>query len=192
MRMTSRKAAFLVTTAVALAAARAGVPTLLTRLANVGLGKMPGIRGSVRRVQMNFLAPSATLQGISVGLLNAGTPAHRIEVGAITVNSQWKALLMGAVVASVHVDAPHLLFDANGARQNNDIDHKHEQNRGEPTQSWQEKLAQLPRFKVTSATIANGKVSVVGVQREKETELSVDRLTYAWRTSPIAPILPPL
>ena len=50
-----------------------------------------GIRGKVRRMQINFLAPGVTLSGVSKATLY--TPGHRIEVGVIALNSQRKDLL---------------------------------------------------------------------------------------------------
>jgi len=88
------------TAAVAVAVTRVGLPALLTWLANLAVRKIPGIRGKVRRVQIDFMAPGLTVKDVSVATINGGAPAHQIEVGTIAVNSQWKALLTGALVAS--------------------------------------------------------------------------------------------
>jgi hypothetical protein len=58
MKAPSRKTVIVLTAAVALAAARVGLPALLTWLANLAVRKIPGIRGKVRRVQINFMAPA--------------------------------------------------------------------------------------------------------------------------------------
>lgn len=99
----------------ALAVARVGLPVLLTWLANLTVRKIPGIRGKVRRLQIDFMAPGLMAKDVSVVVLNGGAPGHRIEVGSIAVNSQWKALLTGALVASLRVDAPRVCSTPTGS-----------------------------------------------------------------------------
>src|SRR5712672_3657113 len=106
MRAPSRKTIITVTTVVAVAVARAGLPALLTWLANVAMRKVPGIRGKVRRVQIDFTAPALSVKGVSVVTLNGGAPGHRIEIGTLALSSRWNAILRGALVASLQVDAP--------------------------------------------------------------------------------------
>jgi hypothetical protein len=65
-------------------------------------------------VQIDFLATGLTVNGISLATLNGGTPEHRIEVRAVGFNSNWKAFLTAALVASLRVDAPQLFLDADG------------------------------------------------------------------------------
>src|SRR6266478_6583338 len=108
MKASSRNTLVLATAA-AVVVVRTGLPALLTWLVNAAARKIPGIRGKVRRMQINFLAPGVTLSGVSVATLY--TPGHRIEVGVIALNSQWKDLLRGALVASLRVKAPRLLIN---------------------------------------------------------------------------------
>ena len=76
-------------------------------------------------------------------------PGHRIEVGAIALTSQWKALLRGALVASLRVEAPRLLLNADGMRGSHASDGKKQKpQRDKAGPPWQEKITQLPRFKV--------------------------------------------
>jgi hypothetical protein len=138
--------------------------------------KIPGIRGKVRRVQIDFMTPGLTAKDVSVATLNGGAPGHRIEVGAIAVNSQWKSLLTGALVASLRVDAPRLWFNADAIRSAHDGNGKREAQREKSGPPWQEKLTQLPRFKVASAILTDGEVRVVGAPGERDAEVSVDRL----------------
>jgi Virulence factor BrkB/Domain of Unknown Function (DUF748) len=165
----------------AVAVARAGLPALLTRLANLAVRKIPGIRGKVRRVEIDFLAPGVTVKDVSVAMLNGSAPGHRIEVGAITVNGQWKALLKGALVASVRV-APRLSFNADRMRGAHDGNGTREAQREKSGPPWQDKLTQLPRFKVASAILTDGKIRVVGAPGERGAEVSVDRLNLRAET----------
>jgi hypothetical protein len=146
MKASSRNTVVLATAAAVVVVVRTGLPALLTWLVNAAVRKIPGIWGKVRRVQINFLAPGVTLSGISVATLN--TPGHRIEVGVIALNSQWKDLLRGALVASLRVKAPRLLINADGMRGSQAGDSRKQKtppvNAGAP---WQEKITQLPRFK---------------------------------------------
>jgi membrane protein len=172
MRAPSKKAAFLVTAAIALGA-RASLPALLTWLANITIGIIPGIRGKVRRVQISFLAPGLTVKGVSLATLNGGAPEHRLEIGAIALSSQWKALLTGALLGTLRVDAPRLLFRVDGNRR---ADRNGKRQRKKAGRAWQEKVTQLPLFRVASAILTDGEVRIAGVPGEKGTELAVDRL----------------
>ena len=123
-------------------------PRALTWLVNAAARKIPGIRGKVRRMQINFLAPGVTLSGVSVATLY--TPGHRIEVGVIALNSQWKDLLRGALVASLRVEAPRFLFNAAGIRGSPQATAKPRKPHRQILHFWQEKMSRLPRFKIAS------------------------------------------
>src|SRR6267154_2233008 len=114
MKASSRNTVILATAAAAVVVVRTGLPALLTWLVNAAVRKIPGIRGKVQRMKINFLAPSMTLSGISAATLNM--PGHRIEVSVIALNSQWKDLLRGSLAASLRVKAPRLLIDSDGMR----------------------------------------------------------------------------
>jgi len=177
MKAPSRKTVIVVTAAIALAAARAGLPALLTWLANLAVRKIPGIRGKVRRVQINFMTPGLTVKDVSLTTLNGGAPEHLIQVEAIAVNSEWKALLTGALVGSLRIDAPRLLFNAaDGIRRGNGGKGKPEQQPEIVGRPWQEKVMQLPRFKLSSALLTDGEIRVAGLPGEKGAEVSIDHL----------------
>ena len=185
MRAPSRKTIITITAFVAVAVARAGLPALLTWLANVAMRKVPGIRGKVRRVQIDFIAPALSVKGVSVVTLNSGAPGHRIEIGTLAVSSRWNAILRGALVASLQIDAPRLLFNAGGIRGCHEGDGKKQKNQPDKSgRPWQEKFTQLPRFKVASAILTGGEVRVAGVPGERGAEVSVDRLNLGRKTSP--------
>src|SRR5579862_9257720 len=186
MKSFSKKTAFVATAGITLAVARAGLPALLTWLANKGIRKIPGIRGKVRRVQVDFMMPALRVKGITLALLVGGAVQHRIEVGAIALNSEWKALLSGGLVGSLRVDSPRLFFDAAAIRRMDD--RKAEGDRpnngtGRPPQqrenvspSWQEKVMRLPRFQLALALLTEGQVCVAGIPGEKNADVSVDHL----------------
>jgi hypothetical protein len=176
MKTSSRKTVIVVTAALALAAARAGLPALLTWLANVAVRKIPGIRGKVRRVQINFI-PGLTVKDVSLTTLNGGAPEHWVQVEAIAVNGEWKALLTGALVGSLRIDAPRLLFNAaDGIRRGNGGKGKPEQQPEKAGRPWQEKVMQLPRFKLSSALVTDGEIRVAGLPGEKGAEVSIEHL----------------
>ena len=62
MKASSRNTLVLATAAAAVVVVRTGLPALLTWLVNAAARKIPGIRGKVRRMQINFLAPGVTLR----------------------------------------------------------------------------------------------------------------------------------
>ncbi|HEX4211450.1 MAG TPA: hypothetical protein VHY56_13720 [Candidatus Binataceae bacterium] len=114
MKAPARNIMVMATAAIAVVVVRTGLPVLLTRLINAAVRKIPGIRGKVRRMQIKFLTPGVELTGVSVAMLD--TPGHRAEVGVIALNSQWKDLLRGALVASLRVKAPRLVLNIDGVR----------------------------------------------------------------------------
>ena len=172
MKASSRNTVVLATAA-AVVVVRTGLPALLTWLVNAAVRKIPGIRGKVRRIQINFLAPGVTLSGVSVATLN--TPEHRIEVSVIALNTQWKDLLSGVLAASLRVKAPRLLINADGMRGSHAGDGK-KQKADKAGMPWQEKITQLPRFKISSVLLTDGAISIVGAPGERDAELAVDRL----------------
>jgi len=177
MKAPSRKTVIVVTAAIALAAARVGLPALLTWLANLAVRKIPGIRGKVRRVQINFMTPRLTVKDVSLTTLNGSAPEHLIQVEAIAVNCEWKALLTGALVGSLRIDAPRLLFNAaEGMRRGNGGKGKPEQQPEIVGRPWQEKVMQLRRFKLSSALLTDGEIRVAGLPGEKGAEVSIDHL----------------
>ena len=177
MKTSSRKTVIVVTAALALAAARVGLPALLTWLANLAVRKIPGIRGKVRRVQINFMTPGLTAKDVSLTTLNGGAPEHLIQVEGIAVNSEWKAFLTGALVGSLRIDAPRLLFNpADGIRRGNRGKGKPEQQPEIVGRPWQEKVMQLPRFKLSWAVLTDGEIRAAGLPGEKGAEVSIDRL----------------
>src|SRR5437016_5509678 len=119
MKARSRITVIVITAAVTWMTVRGGLPALLTWLTNFAIQRIPGVRGSVRRVQIHFMAPGLTVRGVSLTTLSSGAPEHRMEVSAIALNSQWKTLLTGGLVGSLRVDAPRLFLDADGIRRAN-------------------------------------------------------------------------
>src|ERR1700751_839046 len=168
MKASSRNTLVLATAAAAVVVVRTGLPALLTWLVNAAARKIPGIRGKVRRMQINFLAPGVTLSGVSVATLY--TPGHRIEVGVIALKSQWKDLLRGALVASLRVKAPRLLINAAGMGGSHAGDRRQKTSSAKAGTPWQEKMTQLPRFKIASVLLTGGAVSIVGAPGAKDEE----------------------
>lgn len=175
MKVPARKTLLLAAAAILVLAVHTGLPELLTYLANVTLGKIPGVRGKVRRVRVNFRAPGMMVSGISVATLYA--PGHRIEVDAVGLNSRWRDLVRGALVASLHVQKPRLFLNIDGIRNSRagagEKQGNHDDKAGTP---WQDKITQLPRFKVSSAVLSDGEISIVGVSGESGDQIAVDRL----------------
>ena len=115
------------------------------------------------------------------------TPGHRTEVGVIALNSQWKDLLRGALVASLRVKAPRLLTNAAGMRGSRAGDRKQKTSSDKAGTPWQEKMTQLPRFKIASVLLTDGAISVVGAPGEKDEEVAVDRLNLRAENITTAP-----
>jgi hypothetical protein len=85
MSYRSRTTTIVMTAAAALAITKAALPMLLTWVANIAVRKLPGVSGTIRWVQINFMAPGLAIRGITLDKLNGDTPEHRIEVGSIAI-----------------------------------------------------------------------------------------------------------
>jgi membrane protein len=153
---------------------------------NAALRKIPGLRGSVRRLEVYFIRPVVAAKGISLVTCNGTGPGHRIEMDLLKVSSEWKTLLGGSLVASLEVDAPRLLLRAGeiqGSRgEGATTEQKSKRDNESPTRlknagpAWQEKVMQLPHFKVASATVRDGEVRIAGLTGQNGTELSIQHL----------------
>jgi membrane protein len=192
MKASSRNIMVLASAAAVVAVVRTGLPALLTWLVNAAVRKRPGIRGKVQRMQINFLTPGVTLSGVSVAMLDP--PGHRLEASVVALKGQWRDLLKGAVAASLHVNAPRLLINAIGMGGSQGGDGKKQKpppdKAGTP---WQEKIMQLPRFRISPVLVTDGAVQIVGAPGEKDAELTVDRLNLCveniTNTTALAPSL---
>jgi hypothetical protein len=63
------------------------MPSILTLLANLGVQKVPGYRGRIRRVSIDFSAPRLVAEGLSLAQSNGGGAKHFLTVGSIVVGS---------------------------------------------------------------------------------------------------------
>ena len=176
MSPNSRKTTIVTTAVAVLAITRVALPMLLTWLANMAGRKLPGVRGRIRRAQINFIAPGLMVWGLTLSKSNGAAPEHRMEIDSIAVNGEWKSLLAGKLVASVRIDSPRLFLNVNGIHHANNGG-KSEPDRGQADQqSWQERVKQLRAFKVPSAVLTNGEIHVLGVPGEASAEIAIERL----------------
>lgn len=176
MASISRKTTILATTVAALAITRVTLPRLLAWVANITLGKLPGLRGRVRRVQINFMAPGLVISGFTLAQPNHGANEHRLEIESIAVSSEWKAILTGKLVGSIHVNSPRLFLSLDGIRYANTRS-KSELDREEADrESWQDKIKHLPRFRVPSAVLSNGEIHFLAAPGDPGMPVGIERL----------------
>ena len=175
MKTYYRQTVVIATVATAVVVLGTGVPPLLAWLANFALRRIPSIRGKVRRARISFLTPGLVLSGVS--LVARDFPGNRIEVGNIALNSQWKHLLRGALVATLSVNAPQVLVNANTLGSTHAG--KGKEKKPSPDKAgippWQERLTRLPRFKI-SILLINGAIRIISMHGETAREVFVDRL----------------
>jgi membrane protein len=181
MNYSSRKIVILEDVGVGLLVARAALPVVLTWLANLGMRKIPGYRGSVQRVAIHFAAPSLVVQNLSL----AGSPGNRKEqsltIGSIIVGSHWKRILTGALAVNVQIDALRLQLDLESFRQDGPLEANPGRTArpGQDQLPWQDKVKQFPAFRLTSAILTDGEVHLRGVKGQNGTDLRIDRLNLA-------------
>lgn len=176
MKSKPSNSAIVITTAAAFAITRAALPILLTWLANIALRKLSGVHGKVKWAGIKFIAPGFTLRDISLSKTDGEMREHRLEVGSLAINSEWRALLTGKVVASIQVDWPRLFFDMNGIANSGSNSKSDSEYGQQDRQSWQENLQRLPPFKVPFAVLSNGEIHLRRVPGETTAEIAIGRL----------------
>jgi membrane protein len=181
MNSRSRNIVLVASAGTGLLVARAALPIVLTWLANLGVRKIPGYRGRVRKVGIDFTGPSLVIHDLSLAKFNGSKAEQLLDIRSVIVGSQWKKILSGALVGYIRFDSPHLLLDLesigrkarDGAtRPSPDRNSAADKNQ----QPWQEKVKRLPAFRLTSATLTDGEVRLRGIAGQKCADLTVDRL----------------
>ena len=121
------------------------------------------------------------VQGFSLVTLNGDRPEHQIRVTSIVAGSRWRDILAGRWIGYVRLEAPWVLLNLEGQHRNgsgNNSEPAQEVKAGERP-SWQERVKQLPAFRVSSAVLAYGEVHVRGIQGQDGTDLRIDRLNLS-------------
>jgi hypothetical protein len=104
MNSRMKKTALAIGAGASLLMIRAALPVLLTWLANKSLRKVPGYRGRVQRVGLDFAAPRVMVQGFSLVTLNGDRPEHQIRVTSIVAGSRWRDILAGRWIGYVRLE----------------------------------------------------------------------------------------
>jgi Domain of Unknown Function (DUF748) len=178
MNSNARKTPAVVTAVAVLGITRAVLPWVLTWLANLGIERVPGVSGRVRRVRINFIAPRLVLQDLLLIEQDPGGQEHRIEVDSIAIVSQWKALLTGAFIGFIRIDSPRLSLDIDGFHRNANDSGQATRTRHATAvqQPWQDKVKRLPGFKISPILLTNGQIRVHGVPGEQGSEIAIEHL----------------
>jgi membrane protein len=178
MNSSSRKIGIIADAGVGLLVARAAMPIVLTWLANLGIRKIPGYRGRAQRVEIHFATPSLVVQGLSLAKYNGSKTEQLLDISSVIVGSHWRTILTGALVGYIRVDTPRLQLDLESFRRDGAPETNPDRNpKADPNQQpWQEKVKQLPAFRLTSAVLTDGEVHLRGVEGQNEADIRIDRL----------------
>ena len=181
MNSSSKKIVLVAGAGTVLLVARVALPRVLTWLANLGIRKIPGYRGRVQKVAINFTAPRLVIRGSHWGKFNGSKLEQLLDVSSLIVGSRWKHILTGALVGYIRLDSPRLLLDLESIRRragdgatrpNPDRNSMADENQ----QPWLEKVNQLPAFRLTSAVLTDGEVHLQGIAGQNGIDIRVDRL----------------
>jgi hypothetical protein len=158
--------------------ARAALPRVLTWLANLGLGKMPGYRGSVQKIGIDFTAPSVVVQGLTIAKFHGSKTEQLLDINSAVIGSQWRSILTGALVGYIKLDSPRLLLHADifrrkpgesAGKPSPDRNSTSEDNR----QPWQERVKQLPAFRLTSVVLTDSELRLRGIAGQDGTDIKI-------------------
>ena len=153
------------------------IPTILTWLANIGVRKIPGYRGRVKRVRIDFSTPGLVVRGISLAKFNGNKPAQILDVDSVIVASRWKNILAGTIDGYIRIESPRLLLDlAEMHRQAGDATPS-----GNYRQPWQERVNELPAFRLSSALLADGEIHLRNIPGQNGADVRIDRLNLSVR-----------
>jgi membrane protein len=181
MNAGSRKIVIVATAGTGLLVARSALPRLLTWLANRGVRKIPGYRGSVQKVGVDFTAPRLMVQGLSLAKFNGSKQDQLLDISSIIVGSHWNKLLSGALVGYIRLESPRLLLDLESIRSRT-VDGATKPNpdrnstANKDQQPWQEKVKNLPAFRLTSAVLHDGELRLRGIPGQNGGDIRIDRL----------------
>ena len=180
MSPSSRKIVVFASVGTAVLVARAAIPTILTWLANIGVRKIPGYRGGVKRVGIDFSAPSLVVQGISLAKFNSNKPEQILHVASVVIASRWKNILAGTIDGYILIDSPRLLLDL-GEMHRQAADAAPNGNYQQPRQgqAWQERVNQLPAFRLSSVMLADGEVHLRNIPGQDGEDVRIDHLNLS-------------
>jgi membrane protein len=180
MNFGPKKVALLAGAGVGILIVRVAAPTILTWLSNLGIQKIPGYRGRVRRVRIDIVTPRLVMLDLSLAKLIGDRQEHFLHVGSVVIGSHWKDLLSGSLIAYIRLDSPRLIVDLErishlrpGRDNATGSFRENEANKPVP---WQKKLGQLPPFRISSAVLTDGEVRAKGVSGQNDADISIDHL----------------
>ena len=180
MSPSSRKIVVFASVGTGVLVARAAIPTILTWLANIGVRKIPGYRGGVKRVGIDFSAPSLVVQGISLAKFNSNKPEQILHVASVVIASRWKNILAGTIDGYILIDSPRLLLDLEEMhRQAADAAPNGNYQQARQGQAWQERVNQLPAFRLSSVMLADGEVHLRNIPGQDGEDVRIDHLNLS-------------
>jgi membrane protein len=152
----------------------------LTWLANIEVRKIPGYRGGVKRVGIDFSAPSLVVQGISLAKFNSNKPEQILHVASVVIASRWKNILAGTIDGYILIDSPRLLLDLGEMhRQADDATPNGNYQQPRQGQAWQERVNQLPAFRLSSVMLADGEVHLRNIPGQDGEDVRIDHLNLS-------------
>src|SRR5579864_1489204 len=119
MDRNTRKALLLVglgTTGVVLT--RALLPSLLTKLLNTMLARIPGYKGHVDAVELNLTKGRFGLRGISLRQDSPLDHQQSLDTELVVLQVDWKSALSGRLVGEIEIDNPRLFLSLNSINHN--------------------------------------------------------------------------
>jgi membrane protein len=176
----SRKVALLAGAGAGILVVRAAAPTILTWLSNLGVQKISGYRGRVRRVTIDLTAPRLVVQDLSLAKLDGGRAEHLLHVDSIVVGTHWKHILSGSLTAYIRLHSPQLFVDLERiselAANHDNGNRPSRENEASGQVPWQKKLEQLPPFRISSAVVTDGEVHARGLSGQNGADIRIDQL----------------
>ena len=144
-------------------AARAGLPSLFTQVANFALQKIPGYRGHLEHIELHLFKGRIALRELVLNQTVDHHDAALFRVESVEAQISWRHLMKGLLVGDIEIDRPSVLIDLD--------QQKKKQIASTPSSSsppqensipWQQKIRQMMPFQI-NVSIFHGEAYLRGL-----------------------------
>jgi membrane protein len=146
-------------------------------------------------ISLYFTVPSMVVRNLSLSKSDRTAPQQSLAIRSVVVGSQWRKLLTGALVGFMRIDSPRLFLRLDtrqgklGSSDTKLTEQKHPVIQNQL--SWQERVKQLPAFRLSSVVLTGGELHLQGISGQDDVdirtdrfELSLENLTNSIKLSP--------
>jgi len=137
----------------------------------------------VHKIDIDFISPSVLVQGLTIAKSDGSKPEQLLDINSAVIGSQWRSILTGALAGYIKLDSCRLLLDADMFRrkpgESADKPSPDRNSTSDNRQPWQERVRQLPAFRLTSVVLTDSELRLRGIAGQNGTDIKIDRLNLS-------------